>query len=357
MAAGTQPVGTASSYKFSTIREDLEDFVYKISPLETPVMQAIGRKGAFENAYHEWPIVELAAPNPNNFNVEGADAVNDTATGAMRRGNYAQLMNKVKQVTSTNERIRGAGGVQRMAKQVLYGMQEIKRDMESRIAGSGMLGAVAGSDTVARQTASLAAFITTNAVRGGGGVSPVLSGTPTGAAFVPAASFNGFPQAGVTVANGLAPGEIPGTTQTLTETMLKSAIQQAWTQGGDPTYAFCSGSQKVLISTFTGNSQRFKKAEDKKLVAAIDVYISDFGELQIVPDRFIDSTPPGTPIAAKGGTRVLVIDPEYAEIGWLQGMSNQPLAKTGNSERRLVACEWGVIVGNEKAHAQVTDLQ
>lgn len=355
MAAGTQPVGTASSYKYATIREDLEDFVYKISPLETPVMQAIGRKGAFENAYHEWPIVELAAPNPNNFNVEGADAVNDTPTGAMRRGNYAQLMNKVKQVTSTNERVRGAGGVQRMAKQVLYGMQEIKRDMEARLAGSGALGAVAGSDTVARQTASLAAFIATNAVRGVGGAGPILSGTPAGAAFVPGTAFNGFPQPGASA--GVAPGEVFGTSQTLTEAMLKSAIQQAWTQGGDPTYAFCSGSQKVLISTFTGNATRFKKAEDKKLVAAIDVYISDFGELQIVPDRFIDSTAPGTPIAGKGGTRVLIIDPEYAEIGWLQGMSNLPLAKTGNSERRLVATEWGVIVGNEKAHAQVTDLQ
>jgi hypothetical protein len=363
MPGTTQPANTSSFYKFSTIREDLEDFVYKISPLETPVMQAIGRKGAFENTYHEWPIVELAAANPGNAQIEGVDVTADAPTGAMRRGNYAQLMNKVKFVSSTNERIRGAGGVQRMAKQVLYGTQEIKRDMEARIAGSGALGAVGGSDTVARQTASIAAFIATNAVRGAGGAGPLLSSTPAGsagqtfpnAALVPAVTFNGYPQSGATA--GVAPGEVFGTTQTITETMLKSAIQQAWTQGGDPTYAFCSGSQKIIISTFTGNATRFKKAEDKKLVAAIDVYISDFGELQIVPDRFIDSTAPGTPIAGKGGTRVLIIDPEYAEIGWLQGMSNTPLAKTGNAEKRLIACEWGVIVGNEKAHAQVTDLQ
>jgi hypothetical protein len=352
MPGTTQPANTSSFYKFSTIREDLEDFVYKISPLETPVMQAIGRKGAFENTYHEWPIVELAAPNPNNAQIEGVDVTADAPTGAMRRGNYAQLMNKVKFVSSTNEKIRGAGGVQRMAKQVLYGMQEIKRDMESRVAGSGTLIANGGSDTVARQTASIAAFINTNAVRGLTGAGTTLSSTPAGsagqtfpnAALIPAVTFNGFPSV----------AETPGTARALTETMFKSAIQLAWVQGGDPTYAFCSGTQKVTISTFQGNSTRYKKAEDKKLVAAIDVYISDFGELQIVPDRFIDPT--STAVGGTGGTRVLIIDPEYAEIGWLQGMSNVPLAKTGNAEKRLIACEWGVIVGNEKAHAQVTDL-
>lgn len=319
-----QPTNTASSYKFNTIREDLEDFVYKISPLETPVMQAIGRKGKFENTYHEWPIVELAAANGNNAHIEGDDANNDAPTTATRHGNYAQLMNKVAQVSSTAEKIKGAGSVQRMAKQVLYKTQELKRDMEARIAGSGSLVAVAGSDTVARQTASIAAFLMTNVLRGAAGTNGSLSGTT-----------NGYP-------NG---AEGAGTPRSLTETMLKTVIQDAWTQGGKPTYAFCSGTQKIVISGFTGNATRFKKAEDKKLVAAIDVYVSDFGELQIVPDRFQDAT------------RVLVLDPEYAEIGWLQGMSNTPLAKTGNSERRLIAGEFGVVVGNEKAHGMVCDLQ
>jgi hypothetical protein len=47
--------------------------------------------------------------------------------------------------------------------------------------------------------------------------------------------------------------------------------------------------------------------------------------------------------------RVILIDKALVEVGWLQGVSNTPLAKNGNSDRRLIACEWGVVVGNERA--------
>lgn len=321
-----QPTNTGSSFKYNTIREDLSNIVYKISPLETPGMQAVGKKGKFESVLHEWPIVELAAANANNAVVEGGDATNDAPTTAFRRSNYAQLMNKTKQVSTTNDKIRGAGDVQKMVKQILYGTQELKRDMEARLMGPGSLIAAVNSDTQARLTASLAAFLMTNTSRGATGASGTLSGGGV---------TNGYPSV----------AETAGTPRTITETMLKTVIQAAWTQGGSPSLAFCGGTQKIQISTFTGNATRFKTAEDKKLVAAIDVYVSDFGELQIVPDRFQDAT------------RVLVVDPELVEVGYLQTMNNTPLAKTGNSTRRLVAVEWGVIVGNEKGCAQVTDLQ
>lgn len=323
----TAPTNTGITYNYNNIREDLSDYVYKISPLECPGLQAVGRKGKWNNTFHEWPVVELAAANANNAQVEGQDAVNDTPTTPTRHGNYSQIMTKVKQVSSTDEVVKGAGDVQRMAKQVLYGTQEIKRDMESRLMGSGSLIAVSGSATVARQTASLAAFIgiggTGNANRGSGGTNGTLSGTT-----------NGYP-------NG---AEGAGTPRTITETMFKAVIQQAWTNGGNPDLALVPPSQKVNISAFTGNATRFKKAEDKKLIAAIDVYDSDFGEIQIVPDRFMDAT------------RVLLIDRELVEVGWLMGMKNEPLAKTGLSERRMVSCEWGTVVGAEKGCGMVADL-
>jgi hypothetical protein len=325
------PAETGTTYTFSTppsniIREDLEDFVYKISPLETPGMQTVGRKGVFKNTYHEWPVVELAAANGDNAKIEGDDTPNDAPTTALRLGNYTQIMTKTKGVSSTDEMVVGAGNINRMAKQVLYGTQELKRDMEARLMGSATKVAVPGAaGTTARQTASIAAFIHTNVVRGVGGANGGMSGGVGG---------GGYPNS----------AETPGTVAPLTETNFKQVIQMAWTQGGHPTYAFVSGTAKVLVSTFTGNATRFKKAEDKKLIAAIDVYESDFGQIQIVPDRFSDPT------------RILIIDPAYAEIGWLQGMRNQPLAKTGLSDRRLVSCEWGVIVGNEKAHAMVADI-
>jgi hypothetical protein len=127
----SQPANTSSTYKFSTIREDLEDVVYKITPTECPIMQAIGRKGDFESTYHEWSTVELAAANGDNKTIEGDDATNDAPTTGKRFGNYTQLMDKVAQVSSTNERVKAAGSIQKMAKQILYKTQELKRDMEN----------------------------------------------------------------------------------------------------------------------------------------------------------------------------------------------------------------------------------
>jgi hypothetical protein len=99
-----------------------------------------------------------------------------------------------------------------------------------------------------------------------------------------------------------------GTNRAFTETLLKTGMQGAWTEGGSPTYAFMNGSGQGVASAFTGNATRFKKAEDQKLIASIDVYESDFGELQLVPHRLMDN-------------RVLGLDTDYVEIGWLQPMN------------------------------------
>jgi Family of unknown function (DUF5309) len=316
-----QPANTASSAKFTTLREDLEDVVYKIAPTETPCMMLVGRKGNFDQKYHEWSKIDLAAANDDNATIEGDDATNDAPNLPKRYGNYAQLMDKVAQVTSSVQASRVAGNVQKMAKQVAFKVQELKRDMEARLMTN--KAAVPGDDATAGKTAGIPCFIRTNVSRGVGGANGTLSGGTTG-----------YPNAAAT----------PGTARPFTEDLLKPVIQAAWQNGGSPSHLIVGGFNKVQVSGFTGNATRTKKAEDKKLVAAIAVYESDFGQLQIVPSRLSVQS------------QAVLLDPEYAEIGWLQKMHNFALAKTGHSDRRAVACEWGVVVGAEDAHGLVADL-
>ena len=165
--------------------------------------------------------------------------------------------------------------------------------------------------------------MTTNTERGTGGADGTTSGTGSA----------GYPNAAAT----------DGTARAITETLLKSVIASCWDEGADPSVVLCGSSQKQTISTFTGNATRYKEAEDSKLNAAIDVYISDFGELQIVPARHIRARD------------VLVLDPNYASIAYLQTAKQKPLARTGLSERRLISAEWGVQVTSEKAHGIVAD--
>ena len=81
---------TNETYDVTTIREDLQDALISISPTETPVMSAIGRKN-ITNTLFEWGVVDLAAAGDNRV-IEGEAAPsNDAPTIAVRQQNYSQI--------------------------------------------------------------------------------------------------------------------------------------------------------------------------------------------------------------------------------------------------------------------------
>jgi len=313
---------TNETYDVSTIREDLQDALISISPTDTPFMTAIGRKSV-DNTYFEWGVVELASADSANRVVEGESAPgNDAATNAIRQANYTQISDKVVEVSDTANAVNGAGNAQTTAKQVAYKLKELKRDMETMLTAN--VAASAGASGTARQTAGLPAFLRTNADRGTGGADGTTSGTGT-AGYVDAAATD-------------------GTQRTVTEALLKSVIADCWDQGAEPSIVLCGSSQKQTISTFTGNATKYKDISDKTLSAAIDVYVSDFGELTIVPSRFSRSRD------------VLVLDPNYARVAYLKPTSQKELARTGHAERRLISVEYGLQIDNEAAHGVVADV-
>lgn len=311
---------TNQTYDVSTIREDLDAALSSISPTETIFMSSIGTRNV-DNTYFEWSEVDLAAAGDNRA-VEGDAATNSAPTNAVRKGNYTQISTKTVEVSSTNQAVNGVADAQTVAKQVAYKLSEMKRDMEKMLLDN--VAASAGSASTARQTAGLPAFLTTNTARGTGGADGTTSGTGSA----------GYPNAAAT----------DGTQRAITETILKGVIADCWDEGAEPSVVLCGSAQKQTISTFTGNATRYKEAEDSKLNAAIDVYISDFGELQIVPARHIRSRD------------VFVLDPNYAAVAYLQTAKQEPLAKNGLSERRLISAEYGLQVTSEKAHGVIADV-
>ena len=311
---------TNETYDVSTIREDLAPALASITPTETIFMSTIGTRNV-DNTYFEWSEVDLAAA-ASNRQIEGDVGLSNTApTNAVRKGNYTQISAKVVEVSSTNQAVNGVADAQTVAKQVAYKLAEMKRDMEKMLLDN--VAASAGASGTARQTAGLPAFLTTNTARGTGGADGTTSGSGSA----------GYPDAAAT----------DGTQRAITETILKGVIADCWDAGAEPSVVLCGSSNKQTISTFTGNATRYKEAEDSKLNAAIDVYISDFGELQIVPARHIRSRD------------VFVLDPNYAAVAFLQTAKQEPLAKTGLSERRLISAEYGLQITSQKAHGVVAD--
>ncbi len=135
-----------------------------------------------------------------------------------------------------------------------------------------------------------------------------------------------------------------GTQRALTESMLKSVLRQAWSSGGDPDFIMCGPFNKQVISTFTGNATRFDKSEDKRLVTAVDVYVSDFGSHSVYPNRFSRER------------TVHVLDPSMWSVQYLRSFRQWPLARTGDSEKRQLIVEYTLCSKNEAGSGVIADL-
>ena len=317
---------TIETYDNTLIREDLEQQYSMISPEEVPFQTAIGVGESASNTYTEWSIVDLQAPNTSNRVIEGEDTPpNDDGTLGRRVGNYTQISDKVVSVSHTSEAVDAAAeNVQRMAAQIALKLKEMKRDMEVMLTQN--IAADPGSSGDERVAAGLPAWLTSNIVLGATGAAPALSGTTTG-----------YPDTALTPGNAVA----------LTEDNLNDVIESCWNAGAEPSIIMVNSNNKRVISnTFTGNATRYKDAIDKRLTAAIDVYDSDFGELTVVPNRFLSTT-------AANNYSVYVLDPDFAELKFLEAPRQKELAETGHAMRRLLWAEYTLKIHNEAAHGAI----
>lgn len=311
-------------YDSSTIREDLQEAFVSISPTDTPFTSAIG-KGKATNTYHEWHETDLAAVDTANRTYYGDPApANDAPTLAVRKGNYVQLSDKVVEITSTAEAVKGAANIESMARQVSFKLKELKRDMEAMSLAN--IAAASGSSGTAAVSAGLPAFLTTNVDRGATGADGTTSGAG-GSGYVNTAATD-------------------GTLRALTEAEFKTVIAQCWDSGAEPTMVMVGSLVKQKISTFTGGGtiERTAVANKKELPTAIDVYISDFGTLTIVPNRF------------QRPRDVFILDPEYMRQDFLSNVKQEPLAKTGHADRKLISAHWTLVVESEKAQGIIADI-
>jgi hypothetical protein len=302
-------------------REDLTDVIYDISPTDTPIMSSIGKTKA-TSVFHEWQTDALAAATTSNALVEGASATEATISPTTRLGNYTQIVGKTVMVSGTLLASDLAGRKSEMAYQLAKASAEIKRDIETIItANQGQTAGTSGS--AARKMGSLLSYIKSN--------TNVSAGTTAG----------GDPTTlGVST-------RTDGTTRTFTETILKDVIKQVFESGGTPSVLMVSPALKQTVSAFTGlAAQRYQvpTSGQATILAGADLYQSDFGVLQIVPNRFMRTRD------------ALVLDPEYAALAYLRPFQTNDIAKVGDAEKKQILAELTLEVRNEAAHGGAFDL-
>jgi len=298
-------------------REDLIDVIYDISPTETPILSTLARTKATA-VYHEWQTDVLAAATTGNAAVEGADPSAATISPTVRLGNYCQIVQKTIQVSNTLEAVNKAGRKSEKAYQLSKASQELKRDMEAIITAN--QGQTAGNATTARRLGAILSWLKTNTSVGTSGVDPVTIGVST---------------------------RSDGATRTFTETLLKEVVAEAFDSGGNPKLLVVGSGLKQKASSFAGIAdQRYNAPANAPttILAAADVYLSDFGQLAITPDRFMRTRD------------AQLLDPEYAAVAYLRPFATNELARTGDSEKTQLIAEFTLEMRNEAAHAIVADL-
>lgn len=329
---------TVETYDDLLVREDLQEAYSMISPEECPVQQALGTRDVDQPRF-DWPTLELASPVANNRVAEGEDDPGtDDPTLGLRWWNYTQISDKVVSVSNTSQSSdSAANNVQRIMTQISLKIRELKRDMELSLTANVAANAGAGDGATARVTAGLQAWLSTNVQDGGAGASdPVYSETTYGTVDTAAVAANA--QAA------------------LDEDDFNALIESCWNAGANPSLVLCHGGNKrVISSTFVGNATRYQNAPDKEVVAAIDFYDSDFGMLTVVPTRFMPALDANADGSGGSSWSVLLLDPDYARIAFLDNVQRKPLAETGHSLKSLVWAEYGLQVDNEAAHGIYRD--
>jgi hypothetical protein len=116
----------------------------------------------------------------------------------------------------------------------------------------------------------------------------------------------------------------------------------------------CGPTVKQLFSNFmfTANARIATQRQDQgpvnrggvSVIGAVDVYVSDFTVIDVVPNRF------------QRERDFWILDTEYWEIAYLDGYKTEAISKIGDAERRHILVDWCVASNNEAASAVLADV-
>lgn len=271
----------------------------------------------------EWQtdVLDAAAANTQ---IEGDDAAANTAVPTVRLQDFCQIQRKVVQVSGTAQAVDTAGRENEESYQLAKRGKELKRDLEYAIVRN--QASSAGSATVARQLAGMESWLFTNRSSVGTGTLQTTPGYTSGSVASPTDS---------TVAGSVS------------ETIFKALIQQAWSAGGNPRSIYVNGTGKQKLSGFTGIATQYrdnKGTNQATILGAADVYVSDFGTHNIIPCRQVRTSV------------ILGLDMDYWKLASLRSMERTALSKTGDSDRTMLIWEGTLEACNERASFKISDV-
>ena len=289
-----------STYDQIGIAEDISDVITNISPTKTPFQTSIGSEKV-DNRLFQWQEDSLRTQAANKF-LEGFTATDVARTPTVMRQNYTQIMSDVFKISSTADVVKTYGRAKETAYQLAKTGEELKRDLEFTMVGRNGA-AVAGAETVTpREMASALNMI----------------------------------DAGNVIAGGTA---------ALTETMILNCHRATYDAGGEPEILMIKPADALIVAGFAAASGRQRDfASNRTITNVVDLYVSPWGELKVVINRFILSTV------------AFMYNPDMYKKCVLRNWTREKLAKDGDSERHMVVGEFSLKHKNYKAAGYVNAI-
>lgn len=329
---GTAGTGVTTRYDLSNpIREDLEDIIYDISPMDTVCLSKFFGRSKVSSTLHEWQIDSLRTTQTDNAQVEGMNFSASVAVNTTRIKNYTNISVKEIVVSGTMEAVNKAGMSSTMGYLLTKYGKELKRDIESMILSRNS--ASAGSASVPRLSAGVQTFLETSLH-----IKAAASGTGadnTTTAWLSGGTPNSHAK------NGSA------TTTAFTQAILETALGVAWANGGETDVVLMSHTQKSRVNSFTGIATRFREVGSKmqaQVIGAADVFVSSYGDHKIVLSRYLDPEV------------VLCLDTRQWSVGYLRPIQTTEISKVGDGERRMILAEWTLICKEPRSTTKITAL-
>jgi hypothetical protein len=276
------------TYDMVGIKEDVSDIISNITPTKTPFQSMIGSEKVTQTLF-QWQEDSLRDEADNN-KVEGHTAVDSTRTPTTMRTNYTQIIADTIKVSGTADAVSTYGRAKESAYQMAKVAAELKRDLEYAFVGIGTNAAVAGDSTTAREMASAFSMIDSTM-----------------------RIFTG------------------GTSTPVDEADVLTMLQSTYTEGSEPDILMVTPTNSLEVADFAvGSSKERDFGTGRKVVNVVDVYVSPFGEVKVVLNRFLKAK------------YTFLFDAEMWKKMYLRNWTRETLAKTGDNLQMLLLGEFSL---------------
>lgn len=315
------------------INEDVMQSIWDISNVPLPFHDRIGND-AIGNAYASWTQDKLPEPDTDNAVIDGQDNTKNDASGGSRVGNHSQISTKGVSVTTRAQGSDTIGRSNELAYQVSRRQIALRRDREA-IVLLNQASIADNGDTVAGKLGGLPSWIVTNFASAGG---DAVAG-------------------GYSLATGYTVAYTPGTAAALSETLIRDVVQDVYEAGGESMVLMSTPNAIRRISEYmftdtarvaTLQADQGKSSDAATALGTVNYFVTDFGSLELVPNRLQQEVAPGV-------AEVHILDMGLLRTGTLTGYKVEPLAKTGLADKRQMSVDGTLKVLNEEGLGMIAD--